>query len=306
MLNRIKLLIPFPLIFGFLFMVFIWNISLPDNFQEAAIGDFGRGVAELETEFSDSFAGIGVEAQSYLVFDFFGRIIAFRESDLQWPLASLAKLMTALLVEENIGKEAVIPVSRRAILAEGDEGFLIGENFYRDDLRDVMLLHSSNDAAYALAEYFGWDEFIKLMNQKAASLGMAKTFFFNPAGLDFSKTAAGAYGSAGDLMILLKYLMENHPQVLEATRRGFLEIESLEGIKHRFANTNRLIYDIPQFLAGKTGFTDIAGGNLAVMADIGVNQPVGIIVLGSSENGRFEDVLKLYRATGQWFQNHKL
>ena len=100
--------------------------------------------------------------------------------------------------------------------------------------------------------------------------------------------------------------MENHPQVLEATRRGFLEIESLEGIKHRFANTNRLIYDIPQFLAGKTGFTDIAGGNLAVMADIGVNQPVGIIVLGSSENGRFEDVLKLYRATGQWFQNHKL
>ena len=300
MLNKIKILI--PLIFSFLILVFVWNISLPGDFQEesALLG----GAAESKIKFFDPFAGIAVESQSYFIFDFLGRIIASRESDLQWPLASLAKLMTALLAEENIEKEAVISVSKPAISAEGDDGFLTGENFYRDDLRDIMLLHSSNDAAYALAEYVGWNEFIKLMNQKAAFLGMAKTVFFNPAGLDFSKTTAGAYGSAGDLMILIKYLMENHPQILEATRRPFLEIESLEGNKHRFANTNRLIYDIPQLLAGKTGFTDIAGGNLAVMADIGINRPVGIIVLGSSEQGRFEDVLKLYQATVKWFQKH--
>ena len=302
MMDKIKLLISFPFILSFLLLVFVWNISLPDNLQEAAVAI--NGAAEPEDEFSDFLAEISVKGQSYLVFDFGGKIIASRESDLQWPLASLTKLMAALVAEENIGKESVIFVSKQAILAEGDDGFLTEENFYRDDLRDIMLLHSSNDAAYALAEYVGWDEFIKLMNQKAAFLGMAKTVFFNPAGLDFSKTTAGAYGSAGDLMILIKYLMENHPQILEATRRPFLEIESLEGNKHRFANTNRLIYDIPQLLAGKTGFTDIAGGNLAVMADIGINRPVGIIVLGSSEQGRFEDVLKLYQATVKWFQKH--
>ncbi|MBI2628026.1 MAG: D-alanyl-D-alanine carboxypeptidase [Candidatus Niyogibacteria bacterium] len=301
---KIKGLISFPLIFSFLFLVFIWNISLPENFQEAAVAV--DGFAKSGTEFSELIAETNIEGQSYLVFDFFGRIIASRKSDLQWPLASLTKLMTALLTEENIGKEAVISVSRRAISAEGDDGFLAEEIFRRDDLRDAMLIHSSNDAAYALAEHFGWDEFIKLMNQKAAFLGMAQTFFFDPAGLDFSKTSAGAYGSAGDLMILLGYLMENHPQVLEATRLPFLKIESLEGNKHRFTNTNRLIYEIPQFLAGKTGFTDIAGGNLAVVADIGINQPVGIIILGSSEKGRFEDVLKLYQATRKWFQNHPL
>lgn len=298
MLNKIRLLI-----FSFLFFVFIWNIPLPGDFQEesALVG----GSAESKAKFSDPFVGIVIEGQSYLVFDFKGRIIASRESDLQWPLASLAKLMLALLVEENIEKEAVISVSKLAILAEGDDGFLTGENFHRDDLRDIMLLHSSNDAAYALAEHIGWNESVKLMNQRAASLSMAKTFFFNPAGLDFSKTVAGAYGSAGDLMILIKYLMENYPYLLERTSQPLLEIESLEGNKHRFANTNRLIYDIPQLVAGKTGFTDIAGGNLAIVADIGVNHPIGIIVLGSSEEGRFENVLKLYQATVKWVQNHK-
>jgi D-alanyl-D-alanine carboxypeptidase len=72
---------------------------------------------------------------------------------------------------------------------------------------------------------------------------------------------------------------------------------SEQGIPHTFANTNQDVEHIPNLLLSKTGFTDLAGGNLVVVYDAGINHPVAIVVLGSTEEGRFTDVKTLLNAT---------
>lgn len=257
--------------------------------------------ASLSVLLNNPFNSIEVTAKSFLVFDFEDNIIASKNERLQWPLASLTKLMTALLVEENILDDTAISISLDAIMQTGDDGFLAGELFDKDDLRDVMLVRSSNDAAYAFAEYISAGGFVDMMNARAYELGMIETYFLNSSGLDVSSTVSGSYGSAEDLMILIKYLVRNHPNIFEATYNDSISVVSMQGNLRTFKNTNRVVNKIPGLIGGKTGFTDIAGGHVIIIADIGINNPIGIIVLASSEDGRFEDMLKLYQASVEWF-----
>ena len=90
--------------------------------------------------------------------------------------------------------------------------------------------------------------------------------------------------------------MENYPDLLEATRYKTLEFTSAQKT-YVAKNTNAVIDKIPNAIASKTGFTDLAGGNLVVAFDAGLNRPIIVSILGSSEEGRFTDVLRLIGAT---------
>jgi len=286
-------------------LFFIWGASLPHgnsadkNLQNASLGDFSQNLS------INPFDVIDIEAKSFLVFGLDGEVIASKEKNLQWPLASLTKLMSAIIIEENILASTAIPISLDAIMQTGDDGFLAGELFDKDDLRDIMLVRSSNDAAYAFAEYIERDSFIEMMNKKSEELGMVESYFINASGLDISNSLSGAYGSAEDLMKLITYILNNYPDIFEATYNDELRVVSMQGNIHQYSNTNRVVNKIPGIIGGKTGFTDIAGGHVIVVADIGVNNPVGIIVLASSEDGRFEDMLKLYQVAREWFNNKR-
>jgi len=70
-------------------------------------------------------------------------------------------------------------------------------------------------------------------------------------------------------------------------------ISDEDGVEHTANNTNKALGEIPGLIAGKTGFTDLADGNLAIMFDAGVGHPVAVVVLHSSKDGRFEDVKRL-------------
>jgi D-alanyl-D-alanine carboxypeptidase (penicillin-binding protein 5/6) len=217
-----------------------------------------------------------------------------KSADKQLPLASLTKLVTALVADEVLGQRTRVVVSERAIETEGQSGLLAGDSWVERDLSDFMLTVSSNDAATVLATSGTTQrQFIAKMNQLVARLGLSSIVLLNESGLDVDEQNAGAYGSAKDIALLLTYITTVRPELLEATTFDRFTSVSLTGRRYKAVNTNKAAHAVPGLIGGKTGFTDIAGGNLAVVFDAGMGRHVAVVVLGSSKEGRFTDVLKL-------------
>lgn len=198
----------------------------------------------------------------------------------RWSLASITKLMTAVLAVEEIGRDKEIVISETAVAVEGDSGKLkTGELYKVDDLINLMLVTSSNDAAAALAEFytFGRENFVKLMNKKSGELGMSQTVFFDPAGLSPLNQS-----TANDIRKLMKYIEETHPEILAATRPT--DFKGLKNINPFAGQAN--------FLGGKTGYLEEAKENLVSLFSVNpVRNPILVVVLGA-EN-RFEETQKL-------------
>ncbi len=274
------------LIIGFFLFLFS-SFNLPKNknlpFQQPA------------AQKMSAFQNIKIEAKAAYVFDIAqNRTIFESNAEAQLPLASLAKIMTALAVKESFPSSLLVAIPREAILQEGDDGFRSGEQWPASELAAAMLISSSNDAAFAFGLEYKKDfnqDFVSLMNQKAKELGLEQTYFLNPTGLDISKNAAGAYGSAKDMAKLMAYIIKSSSSLMESTSVDSINIRSRE-----FKNTNQIVHDFPGLIAGKTGSSDLAGGNLVVTVDLGYGHPIIIVVLGSSSEGRFSDVKSLYQA----------
>ncbi len=107
---------------------------------------------------------------------------------------------------------------------------------------------------------------------------------------------SGGNGSAVDVANLLKYILINHPTLLEATKLDSTTISSFTK-RHLAKNTDESIGEIPGLIAGKTGYTALAGGNLVVAFDASIGRPIIVVVLGSTESGRFNDMEQLVGAS---------
>lgn len=261
------------------------------------------------------FPEVHVYAKSVLVEEYpGGKIIFEKNPDARLPLASLTKLMTALAAEEIFSSRAgpfpvTVRISEEAIRQEGDSGFHIGEEFFASDLSDVMLVASSNDAAYALGERAGSfidssdpiGVFVQYMNKKQKTLDIPGLYFLNVTGLDIDKESSGGYGSAKGIASLMKYILANHPELVEKTNYDFFEIRSVNGAVHGFENSNFFAASLPGLVVSKTGFTDLAGGNLVVVVDMGFGNQVIMVVLGSTFDGRFSDIMTLYNAVKEYY-----
>ncbi len=252
----------------------------------------------------DYFDGIRLEAKSVYVFDIAkGEAIFELNKNIQLPLASIVKVMTALVALDQVPASSIVEISEEDIMVEGDDKLLVGERWRLDDLLNFTLVKSSNDGASAVASAisafsFGGDKetFIDEMNKFAKEIGLKQTYFLNETGLDLSSSVSGAYGSSEDMAKLFLYILENNPNILEVTQYSTLEVSSREA-KHNIKNSDSLTASVSGILASKTGYTDLAGGNLAVIFDAGFMHPVVAVVLGSSQEGRFEDMKKLMKAT---------
>lgn len=262
------------------------------------------------------FERISIEARAAYVLDVkTGAVLFARNEEETLPLASITKLMTALVAREHASESVVITLNRDDLSSDGDSGLRPGERWRTGDLLNLMLLVSSNDAAHAVAGFIGGynllesqqnirigssdavSRFVAMMNEKAAALGLAKMQFFNETGLDMDATRNGGYGSARDVAILFLELWNKYPETVAVTSQNTANIISQDSLTHFLLNTNEITGRIPGMIASKTGFTDIAGGNLAVIFDRGVGDPVVVVVLGSTYKGRFDDVSKLAGAT---------
>lgn len=226
------------------------------------------------------------------------------------PLASVAKIMMALVAIETLPPETKITVTSSDILGEGDTGLNVGEVWKFEKLLQFTLVASSNDGAGAIAETAGRKLdgatstsraenkkiFIQKMNDRAQTLGLSETSFQNESGLDLSTGVSGAYGSARDMAMLFEYVFRKHPEIFTSTASAELDLRSENNVVHHVANTNRDVDHITGLIGSKTGYTDLAGGNLVVVVDIGISHPIVIAVLGSTREDRFGDVKQLIAA----------
>lgn len=208
-------------------------------------------------------------------------------SENNWPIASLTKLLTAVIAIENIDQEKSVSMTNDMISADGVAGNLqIGDSLKTKDLIKAMLLVSSNDAAEALAQDFGRNKFTALMNKKAKEIGMLNTFIYDPSGL-----SARNQSTPSDIFKLAVYIYSNHPDIfLITTLKKDYIIEQNSGKKKTLININEFAGQ-KGFLGGKTGFTEEAQGNL-ISVFKSDNQPMVIVVLGSQD--RFGETKKIF------------
>lgn len=276
----------------------------------------GGGPQIKSNEPIDPFEKIEIEARAAYVFDMVtGEAIFSYNEDETLPLASLTKVMTAIVASDLIPQSTVVTINKSDIAEEGDSGLLVGEKWRLSDIIDFTLTTSSNDGASAIASVAGSlgqnaygmsaekakYDFVEKMNSKTTEVGLLSTHFVNETGLDVIDGSSGAYGTAKDVALLMAYAVEHRLNIFEATSLDRFSVSSLSNITHTATNTNKVVGGIPGLIASKTGYTELAGGNLVIAFDAGLAHPMVISVLGSSIDGRFEDVKKLVWASLESF-----
>jgi D-alanyl-D-alanine carboxypeptidase (penicillin-binding protein 5/6) len=267
--------------------------------------------AVADTAKTDPFADIALQAKSVYVQDIVtGKVLFQRNADEQRPLASLTKVALALVVAESIPADTVITIPYDTAPRGAAERLAKGEKWKVSDVLSFTLTASSNEGADILAaavdgavraKYPQASEgaaAIWRMNDLAHSLGLSTMNFYNDSGLDLDVQAgrAGAYASAHDVAVLYAYAASTTPSTFAGTTRDGILLTDENGNTASAFNTNEALGAIPGLIMGKTGYTDLAGGNLAVVFDVGLSHPVIAVVLGSTIDGRFSDMKQIVPA----------
>jgi serine-type D-Ala-D-Ala carboxypeptidase (penicillin-binding protein 5/6) len=201
---------------------------------------------------------IGTSAETAALIDVkSGRLLYSQDGDKRMRIASLTKIMTAIVAIEEGNLSDQVDVSKNAFGKEGSSIYLkLGEEMSLQHLLYGLMLRSGNDAATAIAEHVGGSEqgFVLLMNQKARDLGMEGTNFMNPHGLDHDKH----YSTANDMAKLTAYALRN-PVFQEIVKTEVKKVpNSTESWDRVWYNKNKML-DIYEGADGvKTGYTKIA------------------------------------------------
>lgn len=237
-----------------------------------------------------------VSAKSFLIADIStGTVYAEKDADTARPIASISKLLTALVANETIHFDRTLTVnSDDRAETEGSPGSILkGDTFTVGELLYPLLMESNNSAAYTLARYNGTENFVRWMNDKAEAIGMTNTHMEDPSGLSPLNVA-----SASDLFLLLRYIEESQSFILNLSREPKKEMRAENGRRYTFANFNHFAGN-KEFLGGKIGYTPEARETFVSVFELpvqGVTTTVAVVILASEE--RKGDVEKLL----SWFK----
>ncbi len=249
----------------------------------------------------DAFAQVPLEATAAIVFDLVTKETLYeKNADAQLPLASLTKLLTVYAALALLAPYTPITISADVTQLEAPHMFSAGQTFTLTNLARLTLTASLNDGAAAILKATAARESrteIESLAGAAAALNLSQTYAVNGSGLDVSSVISGGYGSARDLAHLAGALVQISPEIADATTRSSIIAPSESGVSFTAQNTDPIVNTIPHILLSKTGFTDLAHGNLALVFDVGMGHPVAVVVLGSSKQARFTDGAALVAAT---------
>ena len=211
-----------------------------------------------------------------------GQVLLDKNSDRVLPIASITKLMTAVVVAENIDLRKSITVSQEMVdEGYGDtEGLNIDQDYKVVELMYPLLTESSNDSAEALAGFLGKDRTISLMNKKAKDIFMKSSNFTDPSGYD-----EGNMSSARDLFLLGRYILNNRKPILDLTSgKNVVTFGEIKFSLNKLKNKNEFVGN-SAFLGGKTGFTDGSKNTglfvFKVKTEAGEDRQIGVAVLRS-------------------------
>jgi serine-type D-Ala-D-Ala carboxypeptidase (penicillin-binding protein 5/6) len=232
-----------------------------------------------------------IDAKAALVYDYKSSKVLYEKNiSEQLPIASLTKILSAMIVLDNFNLDEVVSIGKSSIRVDGEKQDLyVDEQITVENLLMMMLIESSNDAAYALANYSEHHEFnfIERMNNTARSLGMMDSLFLDPAGLNDL-----AYSSADDLLKLIIKALE-YDFIWDSTLQNEVVVESInEGVKHNLLNTNKLLGVIDGINGGKTGYTDAALGCMILIFNV-TDYPSDIVSIVIGSQDRFRDTTSL-------------
>lgn len=196
---------------------------------------------------------LDISARSAILYEPVTRTVVFeKNSETKLPMASTTKIITAITAIENMNLKDIVTTSKKAADVEGSSIWLEeGEKQTLENLLFGLMLSSGNDAAIAIAEHKGYDEFIKLMNETAKKAGAENTYLKNPNGLD----EEGHYTTAYDMALISAYAMKNHKfREIVSTKEKVIPWENHQWGR-TLKNHNKLLRLYEGANGIKTGFT---------------------------------------------------
>ncbi|RXN86285.1 D-alanyl-D-alanine endopeptidase [Achromobacter aloeverae] len=258
--------------------------------RTTAAADAGQAVARLTTPSSQAAA---LRSSVAYVQDLATSTVLFsKNEDTVRPIASISKLMTALVVvDANLPMDEMLEVSDDDIdrLRHAASRLPVGTRLSRADMLHVALMSSENRAAHALGRYYpgGMPAFVRAMNEKARELGMLDTHFVEPTGLSSENVS-----SPRDLVRLLRAASQR-PLIHRYTTDTEYDVEMRKGRMQTFRNTNALVRNADwDIKVSKTGYINEAGECLVMLARIN-GRDLAIVLLDSQ--GKYSRVADAVR-----------
>jgi D-alanyl-D-alanine carboxypeptidase (penicillin-binding protein 5/6) len=241
--------------------------------------------------FNPNFAGTSARAYVLFATSTNGQNLFLTEKniDVTLPIASITKLMTAIVVQDNVDLNTVIEATPEYVGGDSTANVLeIGHKYRVAELLNNMLISSDNDSARLLSSVTGEARFVELMNEKAKEIGLVRTKYTNVTGLDPLDGKGGVnLSSASDLVNLLVYINNNHRQIFQFGKNPAKNICDVDKNCKPVLTTN-LFYNDKTFpfkiIGFKTGRTDLALKNLALITEPFDGIFLISIVLGSEDN----------------------
>lgn len=258
------------------------------------IGTFSTYVLANNTN-----SGPDINAESALLIDNkTNKVLYSKDMNRKMFPASTTKILTAILVLENHSLDEKVTASYNAVMTipsgYSTASIQIDEVLTVEQLLELLLVHSANDAANVLAEYTGGsiDSFVAMMNTKINELGLSDTHFTNPYGLQDNNH----YTTAHDLAIIMQYCLKNDDFRKIAGQASCAIPSTNKSEPRKYSSTNELLVAgnsnyYPNLIAGKTGYTSEAGECLVSAAYNDNLELVGVIL---NSNNRFKDTRSLY------------
>ncbi len=234
-----------------------------------------------------------LSSSNYIVADLeSGLVLAEKGSLKKMSIASISKMMTAVVISENIGLNRSIEISDEMLEVYGyTPGLESGERYQLIELLYPLLTRSSNQAAEALTGFMGREETLIAMNTKAHSIMMSNTTFSDPSGLD-----TGNMSTARDLYYLARYIYYNRRPLLEITKNENVPfLQKIRFDSDQLGNKNIFIND-PTFIGGKTGYTNASGqtGMFLFNLDYEGSEKIIVMIFLNSKNLKW-DTQQSYR-----------
>lgn len=232
----------------------------------------------------------GTSAKAAILMDMdSGRVLYGKNVHYVQSVASISKIMTAIIAIENSDVEKEVTIGDEVLKAYGSGIYVqIGEKMKLEDLLYGLMLRSGNDAALAISVAVAGDtdKFVAMMNEKAIELGMKNTTFNNPSGLDEEK---GNFSSAYDMALLMSYAMKNK-EFRKITGTKDYTVKTNKNV-YKWHNKNKLLSSYKYITGGKTGFTKIAKRTLVTSAS---KDDVNLTVVTINDGDDWDDHKNLY------------
>ena len=230
-----------------------------------------------------------------------GRVLYEKNAHTPMRIASITKIMTAILAIESGMLNDEVTISYKATKTEGSSIYLQPNHKIKlEDLLYGLMLRSGNDAAVAIAEHVGGskEQFVTMMNQKAKEIGMKNTVFANPHGLDDHENH---YSSAYDMALLTRYAMKNETYAkIAGTKKYTVKSSDKRGQTTTWINKNRLLTQLyPYCTGGKTGYTQRAKRTLVSTA---TKDNLDLIAVTINDRNDWNDHMSLFN---QAFSNYQ-